>query len=754
MRWIAPLLLLAAALNAQSLAELKRGLSNPPADSRIMMRWWWFGPAVTKADIDRDLNKIKQGGIGGVEIQPVYPLSTEGNYAYLSPQFLEMVKYASERATALGLRVDVTVGSGWPFGGPHVSALQAAGRLRIEKLNGKLPALADGEELITTIANVAYISSRTGQMVKRPGVGAEGFVLDHYDPLAIAHHQKVVGEPLLKAFGDHPPYAVFSDSLEVYASDWTPDFVRQFQQRRGYDIRPHLASLDQELPDSGEIRNDWARTLTELCNENYLVPMNRWAHDHKTQFRTQTYGFPPVTLASQALVDLPEGEKPHWRQFTASRWASSAAHLYGKPVVSTETWTWLHSPSFRATPLDMKAEADLHFLIGINQLIGHGWPTPATSRLYAAAAFSDTNPWYSVMPDVALYLQRMSWLMRQGKPANDVALYLPTADVRARMRPGNASIDHYLEITPEALPIDQILDAGYNLDFIDDETIEKIGISHAVLVLPNVQRMSAAAAAKIRDYKGKVITLGRVPDKAPGLKDEAPKLQLPVATNLTQALHDALPPDVEKPAGVGFIHRKTADADIYFVANTTNQPVSDDIRFRAQGRRTVLDPFTLEPATLTLQPYESRIVIIGAEGDAGPVAVLREDSSITPGFRRHVVAAVVLGCTDLYNEVRAAGGVALRARFRRRRAGGRLAGSQARNACLAGKPGARSGRGDRQREESRLGVEASLPSGHHFPAPGRRERHPVGGSQHLHQQAGVGEPAELQASQPALRHTL
>ena len=46
----------------------------------------------------------------------------------------------------------------------------------------------------------------------------------------------------------------------------------------------------------------------------------------------------------------------------------------GKPVTSSETWTWLHSPAFRATPLDLKAEADQHFLSGINQLIGHGWP--------------------------------------------------------------------------------------------------------------------------------------------------------------------------------------------------------------------------------------------------------------------------------------------------------------------------------------------------------------------------------------------
>ena len=101
-------------------------------------------------------------------------------------------------------------------------------------------------------------------------------------------------------------------------------------------------------------------------------------------------------------------------------------------MTSSETWTWLHSPVFRATPLDMKAEADLHFLQGINQLIGHGWPySPDRAgepgwRFYAAAVFNQHNPWWIVMPDITKYLQRVSFLLRQGKPANDVALYLPT----------------------------------------------------------------------------------------------------------------------------------------------------------------------------------------------------------------------------------------------------------------------------------------------------------------------------------------
>jgi hypothetical protein len=102
--------------------------------------------------------------------------------------------------------------------------------------------------------------------VKRPSVGAEGFVLNHYDKAAIEHHLSTVGERLLSAFGETPPYAVFSDSLEVYGSDWTDDLPAEFARRRGYDLIPHLPEL---VSDAGEksaaIRHDWGKTLTELA---------------------------------------------------------------------------------------------------------------------------------------------------------------------------------------------------------------------------------------------------------------------------------------------------------------------------------------------------------------------------------------------------------------------------------------------------------------------------------------------------------
>src|ERR1041384_834820 len=50
--------------------DLQRSFLNPPDDTRIMMRWWWFGPAVTKAELEREMHVMKDAGIGGFEVQP------------------------------------------------------------------------------------------------------------------------------------------------------------------------------------------------------------------------------------------------------------------------------------------------------------------------------------------------------------------------------------------------------------------------------------------------------------------------------------------------------------------------------------------------------------------------------------------------------------------------------------------------------------------------------------------------------------
>ena len=679
------------------------------------MRWWWFGPAVEKPELERELRTMKDGGIGGVEIQPVYPVMLDDparglvNLPYLSDGFLDAVSFANDKARELGMRVDITLGSGWPYGGPHTPIDLASARLRVERrpvpANAgtlRMPKIGQGEKFIAAfierghgfdrITNIddagmhvapegpaggafIFIASRTRQAVKRAAVGAEGPVLDHYNAAAIENHLHYVGDRLMQAFGAHPPYAVFSDSLEVYSSDWTGDFLTEFQKRRGYDLTPYLPALADDMGEiTSSIRHDWGKTLTELANEHYLTPLRQWAAAHGTRFRSQNYGIPPVNLSSNALVDLPEGEGSAWRRFAATRWASSASHLYGRPVTSSETWTWLHSPVFRATPLDMKAEADLHFLNGINQLVGHGWPySPPQAgepgwHFYAAAVFNQHNPWWIVMPDITAYLQRVSWLLRQGEPVNDVALYLPTADAYAGFTLGHDSVNQSMDrlLGPNVIP--QILDGGYNYDFIDDEAIAAVGIKYPVLVLPNVERMPLKTLVKIAEFARKggiVIATGRAPSLAPGFleaKTDTPQIhELAQAlfegagarghlvkddAKLGETLHGLLKPDVTAPPEIGFVHRKLAAGDAYLLVNTANHRVHGALGFRDGAPLELWDPFTgktselpLPAATdIDLAAYESRIIVT----HSGPVSVFGPGTS-EPAAKPRVVLDLSAG---------------------------------------------------------------------------------------------------------------
>ncbi len=661
-------------------AALWQRFETPPANARPMVRWWWFGPSVNPAELTREIAAMKVGGFGGFEVQPTYPLALDGqqggvrNTSYLSDPFIASLRHAGQRARAEGMRIDVTIGSGWPFGGPHVPVSEASSALRRVVVAvpagadqialpawgpGETPVglVLDGRRLSLTAPTIApaatareaslFIAGRTGQQVKRPAIGAEGFVLDHASATSVRRHLTEVGDRLLTAFtGAPPPTAMFSDSLEAYGAGWTHDLPAEFRRRRGYDLLDHLPALFDDRPESADVRYDWARTLSELVDERYLRPITDWAHAHGTRFRAQVYGFPPPTLSSNALVDLPEGEGGDWRRFTSTRWATSAAHLYDRPVVSSETWTWLHSPTWAAAPLDMKVEADRHFLQGVNQLVGHGWPysPPGIAEpgwaFYAAAALSDHNPWYPAMPAVTRYLTRVSAMLREGAADPDVAIYLPTEDAFAAMRPARASLNEAIRARLDPALVDRVLDAGHGVDFIDGAAVLAGKLRHRVLILPQIERIDPAAYRAIAAFAargGVIIALGTLPGRGVGLCEAATGTRSVAATTRTlQGRARVVTPDrlsmalaesatrtmaLSRPdPAIGFVRRRRVAGDLYFVANTGATAVDTSASFAGDtGGGQWWDPVTgaRSPAgtgdiAIQLAPYQSRVLVFGA----------------------------------------------------------------------------------------------------------------------------------------------
>ena len=260
-------------------------------------------------------------------------------------------------------------------------------------------------------------------------------------------------------------------------------------------------------------------------------------------------------------------------------------------MVSAEAWTWVHSPSFRATPLDLQGEAHEHLLNGVNQLVGHGWPySPADAPglgwfFYAAAALDDRNPWWAAMPELNGALSRLCWLLRQGEPVADVALYVPDEDVFARMGlAAGGSLDAWREarrLIGDRVPA-TIREAGLDYDLVDDDAVSILAPDrYRVVVVVGARTVPAVTEtwfARVRAAGGAVVLVD-APLTVPGAVTSSPG-------GLTGALVAAVESDlvVSPPSpDLGFVHRRCAGTDVYVLANTGPRPLVSTVTLRTEA---------------------------------------------------------------------------------------------------------------------------------------------------------------------------
>lgn len=668
---------------AASAQPLSTRFADPPFDAGMKTYWIWFGAAVTREGLDRDLANMQRSHVSGTVLLPVYPLSDDDpargirNLPFLSREYLAVLGGAARRARELGMTFDLTIGTGWPYGGPWITPDLGARMLRIREAG---EALKPGDEIVATFGRRRVVSTPTGMMVKRPSIGDEGLVLDHYNPKALARHLDAAGEKLWPAVKDAGIRSFWCDSLEVFQANWTPGFLDQFARLRGYDLKPHLDKLFGDPDEEARhLRRDFWMTLSQLGAENFLKPLQAWCRSKGVQAQVEAYGQPPVSLGGFRYVDLPVGEHYEWRMFNASRWASSGGRLFGKNLIGAEAWTWVGIPNRFADTLEhLKLASDMHFVSGVNSLMAVSYVnTPDSAGRpgwigYWGPFISHTQTWWPYFPLFSRYVQRVSFLLRQGRPVADVALYLPSDDVFADT-PASAALNLYFGVrdrmhgrrAPEfglggaiegdTPVISSIIQAGYSFDGIDSATLPDARVEngrlrmgagdYAVVVLPNLTGMPLADLEKLAAFVrsgGSVLATRRLPELSWGWKTraaETPRFKQLVKEMfqpgygkgraalvpddrgaLIQALRACVPPDLAldppDPA-VAFVHRTLPGEDFYFMANLTTETRTLNPRFRAAGRAFELwDPMTgaitaLRPGRLILDPYGSVIVRAG-----------------------------------------------------------------------------------------------------------------------------------------------
>ena len=580
-------------------AALAQSWPLPQNEARAGTRWWWLGSAVDKENLEWNLSEYARAGIGAVEITPLYGVkgNDKNNISFLSPEWMQALKTVQDIAKPLGIEVDMNCGTGWPFGGPHISLDQAACKAIFK------------DTVINGVKTYNVEIGRTKQKVKRAAPGGEGWVVDHFDRDAVSHYLNRFEQAFAKS-GVPYPHTFFNDSYEVYKANWTPTLFEEFQKRRGYDLGTKLPELLGEVDDGNQVLCDYRETLSDMLLENFTQQWVSWSHKHGVKVRNQAHGSPANLLDLYAAVDIPEIEgfglsefgikglrkdpgmtKKNFSDVSMLKYASSAAHVTGKPFTSSETFTWL-TEHFRTSLSQMKPDLDLMFTCGVNHVYFHGscytpkndvWPG---WKFYASVDMSPTNSIWRDAPYLMKYIERCQSFLQLGQPDNDFLVYLPVRDMWHQRGPRNDDakweskdrrggedllmqfdIHTMDEKAPQFIKSILAIDSlGYDCDYISDRQLAKVRIENGMLVTEGGTRYRALIIPSNTTIDSRLQKL-----LAP-LSDYVIKGE---SSEAMAKFGKAEPMKTE--LGLRAIRRKTADGWHYFIVNLTPKDIKGDV---------------------------------------------------------------------------------------------------------------------------------------------------------------------------------
>jgi hypothetical protein len=92
-------------------------------ETKPWTRWWWPGSIVNPHDLTIAMEQYNKAGLGGLELTVIYGVKgLEDQFInFLSPDWMKMLVHTLSEARRLGLGVDMTNSSSWPFGGSWVT---------------------------------------------------------------------------------------------------------------------------------------------------------------------------------------------------------------------------------------------------------------------------------------------------------------------------------------------------------------------------------------------------------------------------------------------------------------------------------------------------------------------------------------------------------------------------------------------------------------------------------------------------------
>ncbi|MBA4852690.1 glycosyl hydrolase [Emticicia sp. BO119] len=579
--------------------------------------WWWMGSAVTKEGIRQNLQEYAKAGFGGMHIIPIYGVKGEESkfLPFLSKEWLGMLDFTLKEAKKNNLGIDLTLGTGWPFGGKNVSTQDAAQAFKVIEKDGKY----------------TLTFAPTNQKVKRAAPGGEGLVVDPFNKAAIERYLQTFNV----AFGEkkYPVRAFYNDSYEAYGANWTANFFQRFKELRRYDLQEHLDVLAKEKAETEKeklIWGDYNETLSDILREDFTKTWVNWSKQQGKITRNEAHGSPANILDLYAIADIPEteffGSKPYDiplsridPDYEVNRFgvpdalvlklASSVSNVMGKKLVSSETATWLGN-HFKVSLSQVKPIIDESFIGGVNHIFYHGLPYSPPNEpfpgwlFYASTNFNQQSHFWEYLPELNSYITRCQEKLQNSRPDNDILMYFPIHDLWQSV--GNKAKTHAIDV--HAIMKDGMLKSafgdackeltshGYSFDFISDLQLKNTRITnkqlitqgkqvYKAIIVPPMQYLPVETLAYLEKCKSAgvpVFFVNRLPKSTTGFhnwdtrqkqfEQILSKLNNTVSANIIESLKVAkIRKEPLAESGLSFIRKKNTTGTIYFVSNLGNQ---------------------------------------------------------------------------------------------------------------------------------------------------------------------------------------
>lgn len=479
-----------------------------------------------------------------------------------------------------------------------------------------------------------FVCANTGLSLRLPSPNSGGLAIDHFSADATRFHFQYLLDRLREELGDLRETALkqmYVCSYELSGSTWTPDFLAQFKGRRGYEMVQFLPVLagcvvrDHEV--TARFNHDYRKTLGDLLVDAFYRAATELSNEYGLQLCAEAGGpGPPLhqvpvdALEAQGAIDIPRGE--FWKDHNVwvVKETACASHIYGKPLVDMEAFTsWRH---WQDGPFELKPLADRAFCDGTNHITFHTAahnPSPTDRPGWVYHAGTHMNPslaWWPKAGPWIDYLSRCSYMLQQGLFVADVCYYY-----------GDQGFNF---VEPEQY--ESSLGYGYDYDVTNAEVMltrmtvkdGRItlpdGLSYELLVLPEREDINLAVLRKLEEFVRKGATiLGPRPTRSSGLTEypdrdaevrqiadrlwgpcdgksrkehvygkgkviwgKTPREVLEERDIRQDFAAYTMRSDVQYP--LDYIHRRTADADIYFVCNKGDRVEDPLCVFRVSDR--------------------------------------------------------------------------------------------------------------------------------------------------------------------------